>query len=198
MSKPRVLLDVDGVMADFITPFLALANGRAGFVGRYVHDDVTTWDVADSLAYDRVLISAIYDQVKLPGWCRRMPAYAGAKEGLHLLMTHADVFFVTSPMPGSMTWAGERKEWLKEVMGVKDIGDRYVSTNAKHVVAGDIFVDDKPDHVNKWKRHHPRKISLLWNHNTNQNYVWERVYGWDDLVRRVEEETMYMGAYRGE
>ena len=43
MTRPRVLLDVDGVLADFLTPALAFVEKLTG--KPYQEADMTTWDI---------------------------------------------------------------------------------------------------------------------------------------------------------
>lgn len=59
-----------------------------------------------------------------------------------------DVYFLTSPLP-SPTWVSDRNEWLVKHFGLH-LGSKVIYTSHKSLVAGHIFVDDKPEAVVEW------------------------------------------------
>jgi hypothetical protein len=76
--KPTLLLDCDGILANFIGACLNLLEEELG-VQPYSHDDIQTWDLFDSLPKHRHLRHAIYNELKKPLGCLNIPVYPGAQ-----------------------------------------------------------------------------------------------------------------------
>lgn len=160
-TKPRVLLDVDGVLADFLTPSLKVIESVTG--EPVPPEYLTEWDFMRH--YDKETSKKFYDIFKSEGWCFNLEVYPGAVEAVKELRGYADVYFVTSPMHGRH-WAFERTEWLDKHFGARR--DHVVHTNAKYLCVGDVLVDDKPSHIIEWELSHPKGTGLLWNQPYNK------------------------------
>jgi 5'(3')-deoxyribonucleotidase len=142
-----ILLDCDGVLADFVTPALRIV-AEVGGGPVLMHDDLTTWDIEDALAEDKR--PAFWERVCAEGFCSSLLPYPGVKEALAELRGIGTVVCVTSPMATSRTWQHERLHWLKDVLGFER--DHVISTSGKSHVAGSYFADDKPEHVEAWRK----------------------------------------------
>jgi 5'(3')-deoxyribonucleotidase len=185
--RPTVLLDVDGILADFIGAALLALRAESGLV--YSRDDIYTWEVFDSLpAAAQEHKPRVYELLKGRLGCFSMRPYDGAKEGVRRLEELAEVVIVTSPFPGSATWASERENWLKSHFGIPH--DRIIHAHNKRYIKGDFFVDDRTSHVLTWAEAHPEGRALLWTMRTNEGDELpdnvSRVVGWEQLHARVE------------
>lgn len=179
MKRQRILLDVDGVLADFVTPALEIVRNVTG--APVPEDALEDWDIFR--AYPKDVQNKFYDAFKCEGWCMGLEPYPGSQEGIALLERVADVYFVTSPMHGPH-WAYERTLWLKKYFGVP--AKRVVHTNAKYLCVGDIFVDDKFDHVENWQKAHPHGCSVLWTQPYNRKNEWpHRATCWEEVHQLV-------------
>ncbi len=164
--RQRVLLDVDGVLADF---WSAAEKVVLWATGKPLPDDV--YEGLDMFrSYDTETQSRIYNQFKQAGWCLALQPYPGAADFISRLTAIADVYFVTSPMDGP-NWAHERHLWLKEHFNVPS--KQVVSTNAKYLCVGDVFVDDKFEHIVNWQKAHKSGIAVLWNQPYNTKDSWD-------------------------
>jgi 5'(3')-deoxyribonucleotidase len=185
--KPTVLLDVDGILADFIGAALLALRAESGLA--YSRDDIYTWEVFDSLpAAAQSYKHVVYELLKSKLGCFSMRVYDGAKEGVRRLQELADVVIVTSPFPDSDTWHSEREKWLRSHFGITR--EHVIHAQAKHHIKGDIFVDDKTANVVRWAEAHPAGQAMLWNMKYNENdelpdHV-SRVMGCGQLHARVE------------
>jgi len=166
--KPCVLLDVDGILADFITPALAEVTKLTG--KSYNHDDVRQWDIMGSLAIPDDVAERAYANMRREGFCATMAVYPGAVSGVEHLKGVCDLYVVTSPL-GGPHWAHEREEWLWQHFQIP--GKRVISTSAKYKCAGDVLVDDKTANLAKWRGAHPRGCAVRWNALANSNDSWE-------------------------
>lgn len=164
MTRPVILVDVDGVLANFIEANLRTL--RTLGVHRE-HDDVTTFDLEDCLnltAEQRARMKARWSE---PGFCAAIPEYPGSRDAIEALRVVGDVYAVTAPMWSSLTWQGERAAWLVERFGFTH--KQIVSTPAKHLVRGDLFIDDKTSTVETWQQAWPTCAAVLWRQAYNAN-----------------------------
>lgn len=175
----RVLLDVDGVLADFLS---AAKQVVMDVTGRPLSElALQDWNIFR--LYDKETENKFYEVFKREGWCMSLAPYFRAQEGVELLRkADLDVYFLTSPMHGRH-WAYERAAWLMKHFGAKN--DHIIQTNAKYVCKGRVLVDDKPAHVENWQGAHPGGIGILWDRQYNQGSHWKpRTNGWN-VVREL-------------
>jgi|SRR5690606_32734157 len=180
-AKPRVLLDVDGVIADFNGLYLKIVEYLFGI--KASAEMLTDWSGGKSLGLSAAQEAEVTKVLVGPGMAYMIEPYQGAVTAVRHLAEKAEVFFVTSPFLGSRTWATDRYEWLKQHFGA--LANNYVSTSEKQVVYGDVFVDDKPDNVKKWSKAWPSKVALLWDCPHNRLEPQIRALGWPDVFRFV-------------
>ncbi len=191
MSKPRVLLDIDGVCADFLTPFLDRINhhmmetniwDRPRHVG-----EMRVWDAYDAFEVPPEIRTIVDAEVVSPGFCTELLPFSGACVGVRDLMDFADVYVVTSPWTSSETWEYERRRWVKKYLGIDK--SRVISTSAKHVCAGDYIVDDKKATLIEWQRCHPdgEAIRFLGPANMYEDYERHSVGNFVELVELIRD-----------
>lgn len=180
MSKKQnpgiVLVDVDGVCADFIAPILEVVNAQrievvngAGLV-LVEREHVTSW----GLEHIPGFTPELYDLMNSRGFARSLHVIDGAQEAIaHIRERGHRVVFCTTPNRDSPTWAYERAEWLAEHFGA-DYRD-IVQCHDKSLVVGDVLVDDKPDNL----RHvHDVLFTQPWNRDHTHE---RRMAGWHEL-----------------
>ena len=157
----RILIDVDGVLADAVS--------HAGLA----HAEVTSYNHPGLL-----------EALKRPGFAADQPEYDGAVEGIRAL--GADVVFVTAPYQWNQTWAHDREGWLRERFPAAPV----VHTAHKYLVKGDMLVDDNPEHLRAWVKANPYGIAILWSRPWNENDTgpWARTDSW--LALRVLVEAL--------
>lgn len=182
--KPRVLIDVDGVLADFLTGALKVINQVTD--GCFIPSDVTQWDIFESLELNQEIEDKCYEVFKSKNYAQNLRPYCGAKETIATLKEIADVFIVTSPIH-SETWVHDRTEWLQNELGIGE--KETVHTSAKYLISGDVLVDDRPENVRTWLEHNPSGVGILWGHSYNKDVdVGFRVENenWDTLISIVK------------
>ena len=182
--KPTVLLDVDGVVANFIDATLEWLHenhrvmcaddsrnwpcwsmAEATF-RQWPNGAVCCWGLPPQISTEEAT-RLLWDAWNSDNFATRIRPYDGAVEGAKSLMEIADVYFVTSPIWTSKTWMYDRALWLRTYFGVDN--GRIIFTSSKHLVRGDIFIDDKLETVEKWSRHNPQAYAVLWNQPYNQD-----------------------------
>ncbi len=146
------MLDVDGVICDFLTPALDAIErltGRRPPDDRYqILDGYTDYEKADCWA-----------AMNAPGFCAGLNPYEGARAFVDALRSLGRVVFATAPMKGP-TWEGERRRWLLDHMGAA-WGD-VASVADKSLVGGVAILEDSPGHMRAWAEAHPEGLAMLW------------------------------------
>ncbi len=179
MRQNKILLDVDGVQADFVTAYLGMLNLVTGRAHRY--EDVTNWQFSKCVSSpeeDREVWGLID---RSPGLVRNLGWHDGAEKGVAALRALAPVRAVTSPHYGPH-WVPERAHWLMDRGYAKrDI----IFCSAKEDVPGTLLVEDRLANAVDWAQHHPNSLSILMNAPWNQgplpgNVI--RVRNWEIAV----------------
>ena len=184
LKRPRVLLDVDGVLADFLNEFLEFGNSLTGV--RYKKEDIKKWDIFSY--FDEENCKKCIKYLSDPGFAAGLEPYEGSKAALEKIKELAELFIVTVPVYSSVTWVYERTMWLKKHFNINS--DQIVYTASKELVTGDIFVDDRPEHVSAWKHQNPSGIAILWSQEYNklsEDICDYRINDWNTLVQIVKD-----------
>jgi 5'(3')-deoxyribonucleotidase len=188
MTKPRFLCDVDGVLADFVSPTLKIASEI--MEQNYQTHMVTKWEIFRSLGINKKDEEIIRKRLKDPYFCLNLPVYPGAVEAVKRLKKETDFFICTSPLD-STYWAREREMWLEEHFGIDR--SRVISCSRKEVVEADFLLDDKGKNLEDWYIENPdRRIPIMWHCPWNRDErdpTFEQAQGWDDvfmIIRKYE------------
>jgi 5'(3')-deoxyribonucleotidase len=187
--KTEILLDIDGVAANFIEGCIPVAEN---ILGRHVfHDDIDQFMIEQALGMDEVQTKELYKHVMTEGWCRALPAYEGAKEAVAEMQQYAEVIPVTAHFFDSKHWVYERDAWIIEHLGIKQTD--IIHTHRKYQIDGDVLIDDKISHLRSWIGRRPTKRGILFQRKYNANEVLERtsnltkIEGWPALVAYLSD-----------
>ncbi len=179
MSRPRVLLDVDGPLTAGFFDAACLVLREMGFAHARP-EAISEWDIMRSFGVPPEVERAAYEELRRPGLAASFAPREGARELVAEISEWADVYAVTSPLPGSPTWASERAAWLGE-LGLPE--KRVVHAHAKYLVSGDALVDDRDSHLEAWSAEHPRGLAVLWRepHNARSSWAGPSATGYAEL-----------------
>lgn len=180
--KPIILLDIDGCAANFVRPVLDAVTALTGKT--YTDDDVTEWDMYRALGISPEDGRKVDEVIKTAGFCRGLNLYDGAREGVEELRRFADVYAVTAPFDSDY-WMREREQWLVVELGFSRFD--IIPTHAKHMVAGDVLIDDKTSTLVKWEAERGGR-SILFSRPWNAADAWggRRAHGWPHLVAALK------------
>lgn len=176
-TKPIVLLDCDGVLADYVGGALKLVHRVTD--ARFTREDVDVYDFAPKLLPDDAHRAEFAHLISQPGFCASLEPCTGAVDGVRELSEVGDVYVVTASSGPNPTWAYERDRWLLVHFGIGH--HRVIHTHAKHRVHGDMFVDDRPEYIEAWRFGQ----RLLWAapHNARHTLNVNRHADWGLLTR---------------
>jgi len=186
MHKRRALIDVDGVLADFVggsKPIIERLLGR-----KTTEADFMRWDVTVCLK-EPDLKKQFDDAIDSPGFCTSLKPYPGAQDGIESIREIGyEVVFVTSHRLTSPTWVHERDAWLKKHFRASSYD--MVHCMRKEFVCGDFILDDRPRTVATWAEYHTKSKAYLW-HQAYNAYADEehpglnRISSWGQLILAV-------------
>lgn len=185
-QRKRVLLDVDGVLADFVGPALSLVEEATG--RKYTREDVTAFDFAASLGLSLAEAALVKKAISYrANWWSTLPVIDGAIDGVERLRSVSDVYVLTSPWNSCPTWLHEREGWLKKHFGIPH--SHILVGSAKHLVAGDMLVDDKTETLREWSRLHGhlggRAVQWQTPHNRADEWSGLSTQSWEQLAAWV-------------
>jgi len=161
--QKRALLDVDGVVADFVGHVIALTGSPI------TREDVLEWDIFSILGPLKKEGLALMED---PHFWETLPLIEGAVQGVGKLAKTHELFWVTSPWPTCKGWDVARRGWLKKHFDVDP--KHVVITSSKFLCTGDMFIDDHVDNVRDWVKYHPAGRALLFDAPYNQGGAYER------------------------
>ena len=180
-SKPLLLIDQDGVLADFDQgvrlAWRAQYHSEAPIGSRqhfYLRDDMAP-------QYHQQL----HDIYTRPGFFATLPPIAGAVEALHTLLAHGlDVHICTAPISDYQNCVAEKFMWVEQHLG-REWVSRIILTKDKTWVRGDILIDDKPQISGSLA---PLWTQWLYDAPYNRQYhdrrrvCWQDSASWADLL----------------
>lgn len=189
--KPTLLLDVDGVIADFPQHYRNLAQSICDRTLPAL-SECRVWRMSEALGLSERETKRVDMMLQRPQTAYELEPMAGAVPSVRALTKCADVYFVTSPIELSPTWCYDRTNWLVRQFGA-EIGERVVHTYYKYLVHGDVFVDDKVSNVAAWQARWKDKAGVAWAAPFNENDPLLDVHGirrtgdWDDVFSLLVE-----------
>jgi len=187
MSDFRILLDVDGVLGDFIGHTLKGMGTLWNPAELPCRDDFKTWNLFDTIT-DEEQQKFCNRLWRKKGWCNAIPPFPDAIHAVNRLRNNGEIYAVTAPLSKSSHWVNERYEWLQHWFFIPP--ENVIFAYDKGVISGDLFVDDKPANVCRWASYFQGR-SLLWSASYNQSEALPpmpnvaRVYGWEQVHNEV-------------
>lgn len=187
--KPEILLDIDGVAANFIEGCIPAAENIIG--RRVFHDDIDQFMIERALGMSEEQTAELYKYVMAEGWCRALPAYEGAKEAVAEMQKYATVIPVTAHFFASKHWVYERDAWIIDHLGIAQTD--IIHTHRKFQIDGDVLIDDKVSHLTSWIARRPMKRGVLFKRRYNEKERWtsdfriEVIDGWTALVEYLRD-----------
>jgi len=168
----KILCDADGVAADMVP---ALFDA--------MKDNLKVEDFPDWNIFERFTKEQNEEKDEIlgdPMFWANLPLVDGAKKAIRLLKAAGhDIVWVTAPWDACVGWEEARRFWIRENFG----DDKVHTTHDKEEIEGDLFIDDKPDNIKKWKAAHPSKKAFLFDTPHNKKFNDAPRFSWDKVER---------------
>ena len=175
----RILLDMDGVVADFMGAWLEQYNALTG-------EGVKLSDINDpntsKFVGDPYLLRKIKDSC---GFIRGLQPLPGAIESVKKLHSDGHEVIFVSNGTNCPTSGHEKRDWLKFYFHREWQYAPLVLTYQKHYVRGDVLLEDTPRNLEKLE--HGTKALLYHQKYNAQETRFERIYDWSHFLQWVDE-----------
>jgi len=165
MKTLDILCDMDGILCNLIKPWLACYNAD------YAECDEEELSIADITQHAMHKLTPIgrdiYKYINMPGWFEQLEPLEGGVEGLAQLRGDGHRIFILSSMGRSKEAVNGKMTWLERHAPFID-HKHLIFTPAKHMVRGDVFIDDSPDKLAAYKGAWPgaTTMGITWPYNT--------------------------------
>ena len=138
----RILVDMDGVLADWEAKFLSTWRERHPEKHYVPIEERSSFYVTENYPREwREIVRSIY---VAPGFYRTLEPIEGGVEAIReMLELGHEVFVCTSPLSDYRNCVLEKYEWVEQFLG-DDWIPRLILTKDKTLVKGDILIDDNP------------------------------------------------------
>jgi 5'-nucleotidase len=144
-----VLVDMDGVLADFEGEFLRRWRKKFPRQIFYPLDKRDTFYVHEQ--YGKEMQDKVREITGAPGFFASLPLIADGDLALHTLLSLGHkVIICTSPLSSNPTCLQEKYDWVNRYLG-KDLARSMIIIKDKTMVMGDILIDDRPEVVGAFK-----------------------------------------------
>ncbi|MNH75622.1 putative 5'(3')-deoxyribonucleotidase [compost metagenome] len=184
MSKKRIAVDQDGVIADLLTEW----------VGRYNYDyndnikpnQVTAWNWSHICKPE--CGNKIYSYMDDPDLFESLPVINYSQEVLQELNDIYDIYIVTAPF--NMNNVAAKHSWLRRHFPFLD-PDKFVFTRDKGIVRANYLIDDKPSNLDDFLGD---KLLFSAPHNQTESRFY-RVNNWQDIRRYFLKEHLEFNTF---
>jgi 5'-nucleotidase len=150
MRKLTVLCDLDAIVVDLLSPWLAFYNARYNDV-LSIHD-ITDWDIHKFTKPECGV--RIYEFIDSGEVYMNLKALPGAVEGINEIERQGHEVIIVSAGSKNLATAGHKLEWCKKFLGFKR--QKCIIAHKKYLIRGDVFIDDSPPNIRDYRTHWPQ------------------------------------------
>lgn len=195
MSKLTILVDMDDIVANFLEEYVDKINAK--FDIGLTPEEFIDWNVENLAKAKHLPLEDILQIFRDPMFFWDLKPLDGAIEALDILAAEHDVYFLTAPAgPES---AREKLMWVDKhfpMVGAK----KTIITHHKHMVKGDVLIDDKATTVERYAETHPHSLVLTieypYNAHLKDHSTIITAGKWDDtatawyrIIREIEKKA---------
>jgi 5'-nucleotidase len=142
-SSPIILVDMDGVLADFDRGFISKWKLKYPDIPYIPVEERTTF--YSSRQYPEEHQPKVWKIMQQPGFFIDLPPIEGGIDTVKQIAASGfEVFFCSSPLISNPSGASDKYEWINKHFGKKWVGKLILAPD-KTLVDGHILIDDRPE-----------------------------------------------------
>ena len=157
--RSRVLIDVDGVMADLVGVLAPMVDRKPSDFTGYSFDKML----------GRYELGLLENAMAEEGFAAKLPWYPEARTWVSAMCEAKDIelLAVTAASPRrSRTWEYDRRLWLSDYFAPSDV--LFVPAQHKCLIEGDFLIEDNLATVRQWIERHPDGTAYLVDRSWNR------------------------------
>ena len=170
MSRKKIAIDMDEVLADTLGEIIDAVNERAN-LGITI-ESLNGKKLKHMMPEHEGLVTEV---LREPGFFRRLKVMPHAQEVVEKLNDHYDVYIATAAMDVPTSFH-DKYEWLLEFFPFLD-PQQFIFCGRKNIVKTDYLIDDNPRQLQIFEG---EPIMFTASHNVNEER-FKRVNGWKDV-----------------
>jgi 5'(3')-deoxyribonucleotidase len=188
-----ILCDLDGIVVDLLGPWLEMYNRKWG-------DNLTVDKITEFELHKFVKPECgqnIYDFIDTGEAYRHLRPLPGALAAIHQLERHGHDVIIVSAGAKNLATAGHKLEWCKKHLGFSR--KKCIIAHRKELVRGDVFIDDSPVNIARYRRAWPDTpiYTIAYPYNESVGHLCHRFQGWrdpaaawDGILRAIESAAL--------
>jgi len=157
VKKLRILIDIDGIVADTLPHWLRRISTKYGVTAQM--SDITQYDLTKCPPLNYIKPEHIFDVLQDPGFTVTVPMMEGAPNVLKNLMSDGHEVYLVTARSGA-THIAETFEFLKMRLPFIDTRKQLIFLYDKHLLPADVIIDDQAATLVKYKTWHPNALAL--------------------------------------
>ena len=159
MKKLRILIDVDGIVANTLPYWLAQIAKATKFTAVAQVEDIKVWDLSKCPPLDKVDPKLLFGMLNDSYFMINVPVIFGAKEGIQQLIDDGhEIVFVTART--GATSMGETLEWFHKHFPKINTEKQLAFLYDKQFMIGDVLIDDKAATLEAYKAKHKEALTI--------------------------------------
>jgi 5'(3')-deoxyribonucleotidase len=162
----RILVDIDGIVADTIPYWLEYLSQKTGVVATVA--DIKRYEFAQCPPLNQLPPETVYGVLQDPGFTLGVPLMEGADKVLKGWMQLGHEVYLVTARSGSQHIA-ETFQWVQNKLPFIDTRKQLIFCYDKHLLSADVIIDDRPITLATYKKVHPTAeiISIEYPYNTS-------------------------------
>jgi 5'(3')-deoxyribonucleotidase len=155
----NIIVDLDETIVNLLDPWLFLYNQQ--YNDFLTVNQLQTYNIHQYVKPE--CGKKIYDLLSTPGLFLHAAPFPGAISTLqHLTTLGHNIIIVTmvdDSIDGSKNIERDKRSWCKEYLWF--LPDKnIIVTEDKYTIDGDVFIDDSPEQVINYRKHHPNALII--------------------------------------
>ena len=173
----KIILDVDGPVADFIGGIVSLIDRPNN------RHEATEWDWWNTYAdHDKIKIE---QALRTRNFWENLPITTGALPGIQYLRDQGhEIIWCTSPYSKCPVWVDARYKWLEKNFQRGNLEEPIVFTRHKYLIRATAMIEDHPLWLTEWEKAWKSEptVGFLFGTEMNQKTAREKVI-WKDIMK---------------